>query len=42
MIPMQWYPEMMEWIFGVNNGTPEYVNIVKGFGRWVLPAVSLY
>ena len=38
MIPIQWYPDMMEWIFGVNNGTPEYVNIAKGFGRWALPS----
>ena len=42
MIPMQWYPEFTEWIFGVNNGSPEYVNIVKGFGRLLLLSVLLY
>ena len=42
MIPIQWYPEIMEWIFGVTDGTPDYVDIVKGFGRWVLPSVLLY
>ena len=42
MIPMQLYPEMTEWIFGVNNGTPDYVDIAKGLGRWVLPCASLF
>ena len=36
MIPIQWYPDMMEWIFGINNGTPDYVNIAKGFDRRAL------
>ena len=42
MIPMQWYPEMTVWIFGVNNGIPGYVEINKGFGRWMLPSTLLY
>ena len=42
MIPMQWYPELTQWIFGVNNGSPEYVEITKEFGRWVLPSPLLY
>ena len=42
MVPMQWYPEMTGWIFDVTNGTQDYVNIAKGFGRWVLPSVLLY
>ena len=41
MKPMQWYPEIIEWIFGVNNGTPEYVNIAKGFGRLLMPSTLL-
>ena len=42
MIPIQWYPDMIEWIFGINNGSPEYVNIAKGFGRYVLPSALLF
>ena len=42
MIPMQWYPEMTQWIFGVDNGTPDYLNIAKVFGRLVLPSELLY
>ena len=42
MIPIQWCPNMMEWIFGVNNDSPEYVNIAKGFGRWVLPSALMF
>ena len=42
MIPMQWYPEITVWIFGVNNCTPGYVDIAKEFGRWVLPSASLF
>ena len=42
MIPIQWYPDMMERIFGVNNGSPEYVNIAKGLGRCVLPNAFLF
>ena len=42
MISIQWYPDMMGWIFGMNNGSPEYVNIAKEFGRWVLPSALLF
>ena len=40
--PMQWYPEIIEWIFGVSNYYPAYVNMAKEFGRWVLPYGLLY
>ena len=39
MVPMQWYPEIMRWIFGVNKGYPGYVSIAKEVGRWVLAQV---
>ena len=42
MIPMLWYPEMTVWMFGVNNGRPDYVDIAKVFGRWVLPSTLLF
>ena len=36
MTPMEWYPEIIRWIFGVNKITPGYVSIAKEVGRWVL------
>ena len=36
MTPMQWYPEIIRWIFGVNKIYPGYVSIAKEVGRWVL------
>ena len=42
MIPMQWFPQMIKWIFGEDNGSPIYVNIVKGLGRLGLPFELLY
>ena len=36
MTPMQWYPETIGWIFGVNKITPSYVSVAKEVGRWVL------
>ena len=42
MIPMQWYPEKLGFIFGANNEYTGYVSIAKEFGRWVLPYRLLY
>ena len=42
MTPMQWYPGIIWWIFGLNSGYPTYVDIAKEFGRWVLPSELLY
>ena len=39
MTPMQWYPEIIMWIFGVNKGYPGYVSIAKEVGRWILAQV---
>ena len=36
MTPMQWYPEIISWLFGVNKFYPGYVSIAKEVGRWVL------
>ena len=33
MTPMQWYPEILELIFGVKNGSPGYVDLAKKLGR---------
>ena len=42
MTPMQRYPEIIKWAFGINKDYPIYVNIAKEIGRWILPHVSLY
>ena len=41
MRPMQWYPEVIEWFFGVQNGSPGYVDVIKELGRLMLPIGSL-
>ena len=41
MTPMQWYPNVIEWFFGVENGSPGYVDVAKEFGRLMLPIGSL-
>ena len=37
MSPVQWFPEMMQVIFGDDNGSTDYINIMKVLGRWMLP-----
>ena len=38
MKPLHWYPEFVEWFFGVQYGAPGYVDLTKELGRLVLPA----
>ena len=42
LAPIHWFPEIVEWIFGVENGNPGYVKIAKEFGRMVLPHELLF
>ena len=37
MKPIQWYPEIMQWIFGVNDESPVFVATAKEVGKWLLP-----
>ena len=37
IMPMQWYPKVINWIFGTNNGFPGYVTIANDLGRWMIP-----
>ena len=41
MFPIQWIPNIIQWIFGQDNGTPAYVTIAKHFGRYFLPLEKL-
>ena len=36
MTPVQWFPKMIQWIFGENNGSLSYVTMVKDIGRIIL------
>ena len=32
MTPIRWFPQMMEWIFGKENGSPGYVIALTNLG----------
>ena len=34
MLPVQWFPTMIDWVFGEVQA---YLNIVEDFSRWVIP-----
>ena len=42
MTPMKWFPELIEWIFGDNNGIQGYLGIAKTLGRYLIPNEYLY
>ena len=35
--PVHWFPEAIKWIFDEVNSIINYVNIIKDFGRYLLP-----
>ena len=37
MTPMKWFPSLMEWIFGEDNGIQGYLSMAKILGRNVMP-----
>ena len=37
MAPIRWFPQVVEWIFGDDNGFSAYVNIELQLGELVLP-----
>ena len=45
MMPIGWFPWVIKWIFGDDNGMLAFVNILEYVGRSVLPyeaeAISL-
>ena len=40
--PIQWYSEIIEFLFGKYEGSPEVVDIAKHLGRMVLPYGSVF
>ena len=37
MKPIQWYPDIIDMVFGDENGVSVFVSVFQDFGRWVLP-----
>ena len=35
--PIQWFPQIMKWIIGTEDGSSTYMNIIKMFGKMGLP-----
>ena len=40
MKPIQWCPDIIESVFGDENGVSAYINIAKTIGIWLLPQGS--
>ena len=39
--PMLWFPEMIEWIFGMEKVSQGYVSILADLGEFLLPFSTL-
>ena len=37
MKPIQWCPDVIELVFGHENGVSTYINVVSDLGRWIWP-----
>ena len=37
MIPMKWFPSVLDWLLGNDNEIPAYVNILTGIGNYTIP-----
>ena len=37
MTPVRWFPEIMQWIFGEDNGISIYVRINEELGKLISP-----
>ena len=42
MVPMQWFPEITERIFGDDTGYQIYSSIEGNFGKWIAPYGQLF
>ena len=42
MTPMQWLPEIIDWIFGEDNANSVYVMIKQSLGKLLLPYGYFY
>ena len=37
MKPIQWYPHVIELVFGDESEVSAYINVARSLGKWVLP-----
>ena len=37
MVPIRWFPKIIEWLFGEDNGFQVYVLIAEDLDRWAMP-----
>ena len=37
MKPNQWYPAIINWILGIDDGSPVYVTTLKEVKKWLHP-----
>ena len=37
MIPMKWFPSVLDWVLGNDKEIPAYVNILTGIGNYAIP-----
>ena len=37
MKPIQWFPEMVQWIFEEVDGFSPFIRTAKNLGEWILP-----
>ena len=42
MLPLRCYPEVMEWLFGMEDGFSGFLKIAEILGNYVTPYHSLY
>ena len=42
MMPIRWYPKLMEWLFDVEDGFLGYVMVAENLGSWMLPFNFIY
>ena len=41
MLPMRWFPGMMNWIFGGTKDTPGYVSFVEHLAGFFIPFTKM-
>ena len=37
MTPIRWFPQIIEWMFGEDNGCELFVTAFEKLGKWMLP-----
>ena len=42
MTPMQWFPEIIQWFFGVDTGFSTFVSMARQLGILVMPPGQLF